>query len=291
MGSEIDLGYKFREGEVNTYKLHSSVEQIITVPGESPIRSNQEVEMYFSETVTNVNYDELISDTVATIKTDFDRLILKTTSGEHRFSYDSSKGEVLDDSEALKPIIETITNSQVLRKMSTKGRILNIDFIGPLKEAGVADLFSSISDGVHNSTVVEFPPEKVEIGDAWIVEAKLPLSTGSSDPSQLQMDITYSLEGFEEIEGYSCARIGMDCKIKPSEIYVTKENTGVKNTMVGVMKGDMYVALDRGILVKKVEDIELSVISEVSLELPEQSYKQITTTHIQATEELSLQRN
>src|SRR3989338_1844333 len=87
-GSEIDLGYKFRVGEVNKYKLLGKIKQTITVPEENPVHSSQEIEMHFSETIMDVNYDTLISDTVAGVRTDFNKVIFKGVSGDHNFFYD-----------------------------------------------------------------------------------------------------------------------------------------------------------------------------------------------------------
>ncbi|MGD2294774.1 MAG: hypothetical protein PVF22_02945 [Candidatus Aminicenantes bacterium] len=218
------LLYQMPEGQTLTYESTSELLQTLDVMGQI-----QEVE---GETSSSITFE-------SKGKKD-NNFQIKTTINAMDMYYASAQGDLTPDtSEAVGKSFDII--------MSPSGKELELLGIEEVKidmgPDGIRDLSSDFQDSFPD--MAENP---VKIGDSWTTT--LPVKqTSTTGESTLFFTNTYTLEGFETVEGYECVRIKTETK---GTYEGTSEQGGMELLSEGeiVGTGTLYFAYKKGIYVK-----------------------------------------
>jgi len=239
------LKYRFPEGQALTYESTSELLQTLDIMGQI-----QEVE---GDSTTTVSYESAGEKD--------NNLRLKVTVREMEASYASSQGELNPDtSEAVGKSFEMI--------LSPQGKELDLLGIEELKIDMGADGIRDLS-GDFQDSFPDLPENPVRIGDSWTNTVPV-TQTSSTGESTMNFVNTYTLIGFETIEGYDCAKI----EVKTEGTYDgTTDQQGTELLSEGVITGSgtFFFAYKEGLFVKITVDGAaegLIIVTSQGLEIP-----------------------
>lgn len=240
------LKYRFPEGQSLAYESSTELVQTLDVMGQI-----QEVEGKSSNTVSYESIGKKENN-----------LQLKVTLQAMDAYYASTQGELSPDtSQAVGKSFEMI--------LTPAGKELELLGIEELKidmgPDGIRDLSSDFQDSFP-----DLAQNPVKIGDSWT--STVPVTqTRSSGDTTLNFVNTYTLEGFETVEGYECVRI----EVKTQGTYEgTIEQQGMELLSEGELAGSgtLYFAYKEGIFVKMTSDGTsdgMIIVSSQGLEIPQ----------------------
>ena len=218
------LKYRLAEGEVLTYESTSELLQTLDIMG-----MIQEVE---GGTSSSISFESKGQED--------DNFQLKVTINTMDMHFASSQGEITPDtSEAVGKSFDMVL-SPLGKELELIGvKDLKID-MGP---DGIRDMSSDFQDSFPD--LAEKP---VRVGDSWTSAVPVTEET-STAVSTLNFNNTYTLEGFENVEGYECAKIAVSVK---ATYEGTAEQGGMELLSEGEIlgKGTIYFAYKEGIYVK-----------------------------------------
>ncbi len=243
--TELILKYQMPEGLVLRYETTSTMTQTLDIMGQT-----QEVE---GETTSSVTFTSKGQSGI--------NHKLYATLDKMDMYFATSQGEVTPDtSEAVGKSFEVV--------LSPTGE--ELEFIGitdltvDLGPDGIQDLAGEFQDSFPD--LAENP---VKIGDSWT--STVPVTqTSSNGEMTLLFTHVYTLEGFEEMDGYECVRLSIDTTGTQEG---TSEQGGMELISEGIIEGTgtVYFAYKVGLLVKMmaegVADGTL-LISAQNLEIP-----------------------
>lgn len=240
------LKYRFPEGQSLTYESSTELVQTLDIMGQI-----QEVEGKSSDTVSFESKGKKDNN-----------LQLKVTLQAMDAYYASSQGELSPDtSQAVGKSFDLI--------LSPAGKELELLGVEELKidmdSDGIRDLSGDFQDRFPD--LAENP---VKLGDSWT--STVPVTqTRSNGESTLNFVNTYTLEGFETVEGYECVKI----IVKTQGTYEgTTNQQGMELLSEGELTGSgtFYFAYKEGIFVKMTSDGTsdgMIIVSSQGLEIPQ----------------------
>jgi hypothetical protein len=222
------LKYRFPEGQSLTYEASTELVQTLDIMGQI-----QEVEGKSSNTVS-----------FESIGKKDNNLQLKVTLQAMDAYYASTQGELTPDmSQAVGKSFEMI--------LSPRGEELELLGIEELKIDMGADGIRDLS-GDFQDSFPDLAQNPVKIGDSWT--STVPVTQmRSTGETTLNFVNTYTLEGFETVEGYECVKI----EVKTQGTYEgTTEQQGMELLSQGELTGSgiFYFAYKEGIFVKMTSD-------------------------------------
>ena len=185
--SGLILSYRLPEGKVLTYESTSELVQMLDVMGQI-----QEVE---GETNSTVRYESKGKKG--------DNITVQATIETMNMHFASAQGE-------LSPETTDVVGKSFDVIMSPSGEELELIGIEELKidmgADGIRDLSADFQDSFP-----DMAKNPVRIGDSWTTT--LPITQiSTTGESKLNFINTYTLEGFETVDGYECAKIRTETK-------------------------------------------------------------------------------
>lgn len=239
------LKYRMPEGQVMTYETKTELLQTLDVMGQI-----QEVEGNTSNSISFESKGQKEGN-----------LQLKVTINAMDMYFATSQGGLTPDtSEAVGKSF-----SMVLSPLGKELELIGVEEIkidmGP---DGIRDLTSDFQDAFPD--LAETP---VRIGDSWT--STVPISqTSTTGESTMIFTNTYTLDGFDDMDGYECARIAVKTK-------ATYEGTinqgGMELLSEGEIEGTgtLYFAYKEGIFIKMTAEGTsegIVIVSAQGLEIP-----------------------
>ena len=240
------LKYRFPEGQALTYESKSSLLQTLDIMGQI-----QEVE---GNSSTTVSYDSKGQQD--------NNLKLKATLKAMDAYYASSQGEIIPDtSEAVGKSFDMV--------LSAYGRELELLGIEELKIDMGPDGSRDMS-GDFQDSFPDLAENPVKMGDSWTSTVPV-IQKRSTGESTLNFVNTYTLEGFETIDGYECVKIKVDTQ---GTYDGTAEQQGMELITEGEISGSgtFYFAYKEGIFVKMTTEGTSEgtiTVSAQGLEIPQ----------------------
>ena len=239
------LKYQMPEGQVLKYESVSTMTQTLDIMGQI-----QEVE---GETTSSVTF-------TSKGRSDSNHELTATLNKMDMY-FATSQGEVTPDtSEAVGKSFEIV--------LSPTGNELELIGITDLKvdmgPDGVQDLSGEFQDSFPD--LAENP---VKIGDTWT--STVPVTqTSSNGETTLTFTHVYTLEGFEEVDGYECVKLSIDTTGTYEGI---AEQGGEELISEGTLEGTgtCHFAYKEGIFIKMIADGVADgtiLVSSQNLEIP-----------------------
>ena len=239
------LKYQMPEGLVLKYESVSTMTQTLDVMGQI-----QEIEGETESSVTYTSKGQSGSNHELT-----------ATLNKMDMYFATSQGEVTPDvSEAVGKSFEVV--------LSPFGEELELIGVSDLKvdmgPDGVQDLAGEFQDSFPD--LAENP---VKIGDTWT--STVPVTqTGSSGESTMTFTHVYTLEGFEEVDGYECVKLTIDTT---GTYEGTTEQGGMELISGGTLEGTgtCHFAYKEGLFIKLIAEGVADgtlLVSAQNLEIP-----------------------
>ena len=239
------LKYQMPEGQVLKYESVSTMTQTLDVMGQI-----QEVEGETTSSVTFTSKGQSGSNHELT-----------ATLNKMDMYFATSQGEVTpDSSEAVGKSFEVV--------LSPTGEELELigitDLTVDLGPEGVQDLAGEFQDSFPD--LAENP---VKIGDTWTSTVPV-IQTSSNGEMTMMFTHVYTLEGFEDMDGYECVKLSIDTTGTQEG---TTEQGGMELLSEGVIEGTgtCHFAYKEGLFVKIVAEgvAEGTIfISSQNIEIP-----------------------
>jgi len=233
------LTYRMEGDEALQYKVSGGQYQELEVMGQT-MQTETNVSMQFSATSKGVKEQDLV------LGITLDAMEIHTSSMQGDFSPDLSQvlGKSFD---------------MILSPLGKEVDLSSAESLTYMGQAGENTLKSSFS-----SIFPDLAEKPVKIGDTWISKDDSKEKSGNLEIHTV-IESVHTLEGFEVVNGYECAKISSQSK---GTIEGEGEQGGMDMSFEGDVEGNSgwYFAYKKGIFVKmtseSVTDFDIVIISQ-----------------------------
>lgn len=250
----VDIKFKWSKGEPVVYRMTQKMAGTVTMPGQPPMRTSQEV-----VTTTTMNVEEIAEDGVATVRVTTDavraeldlpmmgKVVYDSTAPDAGGEFNPmTRGFVIMVGESFTLVV---TPMGEVRKVEGVDRIFDKLAAENAAPQMIAAMKQSMGDGAMREMMEKslrvWAAEGVEPGDSWSIT----LDQSVPMVGTMTSDATVTLKDVTTIDGRRIARIGTTMKLRlvPSGAEVEGMPPGMKFSMEGgTGEGETLFDLDAG---------------------------------------------